>query len=117
MSTKPGEVTTEKQRTKQQNKAMHLYFRMVAEALNGAGLDMRKVLKPGVPIPWNERMVKEYLWREAQKIRLGKESTRELTTAELDQLIIIINAFLASKGIEMDFPSIESAINRMRLKQ
>lgn len=113
---KPGEVTIDRQRTVQQNKAMHLYFRMVADALNAAGLDIRKVIKPNVEIPWNDYMVKELLWREVQKVKLGKDSTTELTTSELDEVIKVINAFLARKGIAMDFPSIESALNRMRLE-
>jgi hypothetical protein len=34
------------QRTIQQNKALHKYYRELAEALNAAGLDMKTVLKP-----------------------------------------------------------------------
>ena len=37
---------TEKQRTIQQNRALHLYFQLIADRLNDAGLDMRVVLKP-----------------------------------------------------------------------
>ena len=43
---------------------------MIANALNDAGLDMKKVLKPEIDIPWNTATVKEYLWRPVQNLQL-----------------------------------------------
>ena len=74
--------TKEKQRTDQQNRALHLYFTQLAKILNEAGLDMRKVLKPSINIPWTAKSIKENLWRPIMKIQLGKDSTTELTTKE-----------------------------------
>ena len=74
----------EKQRTLQQNKALHLLFTLIAETLNDAGLDMRAVLKPGVEIPWSGETVKDYIWKPIQKIQIGKEHTADLTTKEID---------------------------------
>ena len=101
----------EKQRTAQQNKAMHLYFQFVAESLNNAGLDMRAVLKPEIEIPWNKTTVKEFMWRPIQKIQLGKRSTTELTTKDLDEIYDTMNRHLAIHGIHVPFPSLESIIN------
>lgn len=53
----------EKQRTILQGRALHKYFELVGEALNVAGLDMKKVLKPNVDIPWNKDSVKNFLWK------------------------------------------------------
>ena len=94
----------DKQRTKQQNRALHLYFRFVAEALNDSGLDMRTVLKPGVEIEWTEKTVKEYLWRPIQKIQLMKESTTELTRKELDTVYDTMNLHLSRHGEHVPFP-------------
>ncbi len=69
-------------RSPQQNKAIHVGFTLIAEALNDAGLDMRAVLKPGVSIPWTKDSVKEHLWRPIQKLMLLKESTRDLAKIE-----------------------------------
>lgn len=52
-----------KQRTYLQNRSLHLFFTELANALNEAGLDMRKTLNPDVEIPWNSQSVKEHLWR------------------------------------------------------
>jgi len=100
-------------RTERQNNALHLFFRMLAERLNEAGLDMRTVLKPGIDIPWNAKTVKEYLWRPIQKVYLGKRSTTELDKNEdIDQIYEILYRHLSEKfGVNLpDFPSIERQI-------
>ena len=51
----------EKQRTIKQNKSLHLWFRLLADTLNEAGLDMRTVLKPSISIEWNDKTIKKYI--------------------------------------------------------
>lgn len=103
----------ENQRTLQQNKALHVLFTLLADELNTAGLDMRKTLKPGVDIPWNGKTVKEFLWRPIQQAQLGKESTTELTTKEIDEVFETINRHLGEKfGLHVPFPSIDEVIWR-----
>ena len=97
-------------RTEQQNRALHLYCRQVADALNGAGLDIEQVLKnTTMEIEWTKDSVKEILWRTAQKRALGKQSTTELNKQEdITRVYEIINRFLAKLGIEsIPFPSHE----------
>jgi hypothetical protein len=99
----------EKQRTVQQNKALHLYFELIAEKLNEAGLDMRAVLKPNIEIPWTKESVKEHLWRPVQDLYLKKDSTTELTTDEITKVYEVLNRFLGEKhGVSQEFPSIEN---------
>lgn len=98
----------EKQRTQQQNRALHLWFRHLAEVLNGAGLDMRATLKPDISIPWTGDTIKEYLWRPVQKAQLEKQSTTELTTSEIDKVWETLNRHLGERfGIHVPFPNIE----------
>jgi len=107
----------EKIRTDKQNKALHLYFTHLAEELNNAGYDMRKTLKPSVDIPWNSKTVKEFLWRPVMKAQLGKESTTDLTTKEIDLVFETITRHFAEKfGISVAFPSIEELMMENRLK-
>jgi hypothetical protein len=107
----------EKIRTDKQNKALHLYFTHLAEELNNAGYDMRKTLKPSVEIPWNSKTVKEFLWRPVMKAQLGKESTTELTTKEIDLIFDTLNRHLSEKfGVSVMFPSIEQLMMENRLK-
>ena len=108
----------ERQRTITQNKALHLLFTQLAEELNEAGMDMRATLKPGIEIPWDSRMVKEYLWRTIMKAKLGKDSTTEMTTKDIDSIFEIINRALAGKGIHVPFPSIEEVMfKQLRAKK
>ena len=98
----------EKQRTIQQNRALHLWFTLLAETLNSAGLDMRTVLKPSIDISWTSTNIKEYLWRPVQYHLLKKKSTRNLTKSEIDPVWNEINRFLSEKHcIHVPFPSLE----------
>ena len=95
---------------------MHLMFQQLADELTDAGLDMRKTLKPDVDIKWDGRMVKEYIWRPIMEAQLGKDSTTEMTTAEIDKVFETINKHMGDKfGIRLNFPSIETMINDQRI--
>lgn len=99
----------EKQRTTKQNAALHKLFSELADELNENGLDMRKTLKPTIDIRWDGKMVKEYIWRPLMKVQLGKSSTTEMTTSDIDKVFETINKHFAEKfGLQIDFPSIES---------
>lgn len=74
MSQETNEPKKYPQRTKQQNRALHVLFRMMSDLLNENGLDMRKTLKPGVDIPWSPEAVKEFLWRPVQEAQFNKHS-------------------------------------------
>lgn len=98
----------EKQRTGQQNKALHLFLGMLADILNDAGLDQRKVLKPEVSIPWTKTSVKENLWRPIQQAMYAKKSTTKLAKQkEIDEIHKVLMRHLAEKfGVEfIPFPS------------
>lgn len=101
------------QRTRQQNKALHVLFQLLANTLNEAGLDMRKTLRPTVEIPWSGPSVKEFLWRPIQEAQLQKRSTTELTTVEIDQVFDTINKHLGERfSLHVPFPSIDEIILR-----
>jgi hypothetical protein len=104
-------------RTNQQNRALHLWFDMVAEALNDAGYDMRKTLKPGVEIPWTKETIKDYLWRPVQMEYLRKRSTTELSTKDIDKVYDILNRHLVKFGIHTPFPSLDELIWRENSKE
>jgi hypothetical protein len=97
----------DKQRTVQQNKALHLWFQMLADSLNDAGYDMRKTLKQEIEIPWTKSSIKEYIWRPIQEAQLGKKSTTDLTTTEIDRVLETITRHIAKFGITEPFPSVE----------
>ena len=93
-------------RTRQQNESLHLYLRHLAEALNDAGLDMKKTLKEEIDIPWNEDRAKEFLWRPLQKAMTGKDSSTEPSTADYVEIYSVLNRHLATKlGVSVPWPS------------
>ena len=61
-----------------QMRSIHLYFKLLSEALNAAGLDMKMVmekLSKNALIPWSVSAVKERLWRPVIVNTYDKEST------------------------------------------
>lgn len=69
---------------------------------------MRKVLKPSIEIRWTPHNIKEYLWRPVQIASLGKESTKDLNTKEIDIVWETLNRFLGERlGVHVPFPSLE----------
>ena len=104
-----------KQRTLTQNRALHQYYTHLAAALNASGYDMRRTLKQDVEIPWTPDLVKQWLWKPIQNAMLNKESTTQLTTKEIDEVLDVLTRHLGEKlGISVEFPSIESLINQKR---
>ena len=96
------------QRTISQNNSIHQYLKLVAHELQNQGQTMRDVIQklPEVEIPATTYTLKEILWKPIQKASLGKESTTELTTAEVTLVYDIMSMFLAKEfQIDMPFPS------------
>lgn len=95
-----------KQRTSTQNNCIHLFCQNVATALNDAGLDMRKTLKPEIEIPWTKESVKEHIWRVIQEAMTGKRSTTEINTVDPSEIYEVINRHLGEKfGIHVPWPN------------
>ena len=95
------------QRTLDQNAALHLWYTKVAEELNNAGYTVQLALKERIDLDWTPRLVKELMWRPAQKAILKKKSTTEL--AKLEEIDLVwehLNRHLGEKfGIHIPFPS------------
>ena len=97
----------EKQRTTQQNRALHKFYSLLSDELNTKGLDVRKVVKEGFDIWWTPEMVKDIIWRPFQKIKYGTDSTTFLTKHEqIDAIHEDIMRNLGEKfGVDyIDFP-------------
>jgi hypothetical protein len=95
-----------KQRTITQNKALHKYLELLADALNDAGYDMKRTLKQEVDIPWNMESAKEYLWRPVQKVLIDQESTTDATTDEYNKIYLVLSKHISEKfGVYVPWPS------------
>ena len=74
---------------------------------------MRIVIKPEIDIPWSAYTVKEFIWRPVMKAMFGNKSTKDMTTAQVDEILETINRHLSEKfgefGYEyLPFPSLEA---------
>lgn len=112
-------IEIEKQRTEQQNKAIHLYLTQVAKELERNGHTLQdivaKITKVEI-IPTMHNM-KEVVWREIQKAQLGKESTTFLTKHEVTEVYEVMNKWLGTYfQIHIPFPSYEEHRDSAPLK-
>jgi len=106
----------ENQRTIKQNRSLHLFFRLLADELNNAGLDMKKVLKPNIDIPWTDKNIKEYIWKPVQEAMLLKKSTAEMNTGDMTRIWKVLNKHIGEKfGVEVPpIPSQEQTENYLK---
>jgi len=89
--------STGRQRTGQQNKALHVYCQLLSDALNTAGLDQRHVLKEEIEIPWTMEAVKTHLWKVIQQAVIGKESTAEAERGDYTKVHEVLTRHLGDK--------------------
>jgi len=90
-------------RTTDQNSALHLYFRWLAEALQEKDFDFRDLT---VEIPANEHMVKEYMFKPIISAMYGKDSTTKLEKNEVSQAYDVLHRALVDKlGVSVPFPN------------
>ena len=94
-------------RTLLQNKSIHKYCSLLADAFNAAGLDMLAVLKvKRVSVSWTMQSCKDVLWRPIQLAMFNKESTTALETDEVSKVYEQLARHLAENfNIDQSFPS------------
>lgn len=97
-------LKTGRQRTQTQNAALHVFCAQVAEELNEGGFDFRLFLRAGYPVPFNDFLVKEFLWRPVQKAITGQDSTKKPETHEYAKIYDALNMKLAEHGIYVPWP-------------
>jgi len=104
--------------TAKQMRSIHLYCKLLCEALNNAGLDMvatMKVLSKKGKIPWSPEAVKERLWRPVMIDTYGKESTTKLTTEEVSGNYEALNLVTSEKlGVSVPFPDRFSMLDKLQ---
>lgn len=109
------DLKTGKQRTLTQNRCMHLYCKHLADALNDAGWDMKRLLKDDFEIPWTEHSAKDTLWREIQKAMFGHESTTKPDRKQYSEIYDALNRVISQRtGVFVPWPSNDSLADRVR---
>ncbi|MEY8205935.1 MAG: hypothetical protein RPR40_12810 [Bermanella sp.] len=99
------DVKKGKPRTQKQNNALHKYLEQLSDALNEAGLDMKRTLKQDVEIPWTPVSVKEFMWRPVQKALYEVESTTKPKSDQYPKIYEALNRHTSMKlGIGLQWP-------------
>lgn len=103
-----------KARSTKQNSALHLYCKMVSEALNAGGFSIQKVVAmfKKAELEWTMLAVKDVIWRNMQIALTQKTSTTKLETDEITKVYKNMDYYLTDKiGLEhIEFPSEESML-------
>lgn len=96
-----------KTRSSQQNRALHLFFKMIAENLNNEGITFiyRGLKGQELETQYTEHLVKEMIWRPIQKTIFNIESTTKLNTDMINKILDVLVNFFANKCIHISFPS------------
>lgn len=100
-------VKAKSSRTLTQNAAIHVYFELLAEALNDAGKELKKMLMANeVDIPWCKDSVKALLWKPIQAAMEKGDSTTELSTVTVSEVYLVLSRHISSNyGVNVEFPS------------
>lgn len=101
-------LSTGKQRTQTQNASLHLFCDHLATALNDGGFDFRTFVKEGYAVPFDEYLVKKYIWKPIQKAMTGNDSTTKPKTHEYSLIYDVINRKMAEYGVFVPWPSRDS---------
>lgn len=92
-------------RTNRQNRALHLYFTLVAEEANNAGYEMRDLVLDNIPIRITLESVKE-LWKTMQKAMYGTTSTTQLKTNQISEIYDGMNIVISERlKLSISFPN------------
>lgn len=94
-------------RTPQQNKALHVWLKMKADQCRDAGVGPKMAFANTIELEMTPEIMKE-IWRAVQKAMYRKKSTTELAKhMEIDDITEHLNRFFADKfnlpGIEFPF--------------
>lgn len=102
-----------KTRSTRQNSALHLYFTLISNELNEMGAEFNYTGLKGMAIStrYTPDIVKDFFWRPIQETLYKFKSTTKLTTEQINEIVDVISKFFAEKGVNLEFPSIESLIN------
>lgn len=98
-----------KTRSSQQNSALHLFFTFISDALNEFGHTFKYFGLSGkeLELKYTPNLVKNTLWRPIQIALFGIESTSDIDTKQMNDIIDVIVKFFCDRGYPISFPSIQ----------
>ena len=108
-------MKTENPITKQQMKAVHVYFREAAEGLNESGITVPLLLE-NFELDFTPEIIKG-IWRAIAKKKFNKDSTADYTTTEVQEIFEEFNRQVSKHGYHLPFPSFAMEFDEEFLKK
>ncbi len=96
-------------RTTKQNSALHKYFEFIATELNELGMEFQYqgIKGMNISLRYTPELVKDFIWRPIQIALYEIQSTKDLDTKQMNDIIDILIKYFGERGIEIAFPCIE----------
>ena len=96
------------------NSAMHLYFVFISHELNELGLEFNYTGISGKEfgLRYTPDLVKQMIWKPIMLAMFDIKTTTKLNSKEINEIIDVITKFFGDKGIVIDFPSIDTLVNK-----
>lgn len=96
----------DKNRTDKQNSALHVYCKLLAQALNDAGYNyIIEINGKRTQVDWSMYSCKDYLWRPIQKAISNKNSSTQCSTKDYPEIYENLNRLTAERfGVSVAWP-------------
>ena len=89
--------------TKQQNKMLHAVFKDIAKGLNEEGISMQEIIKDSFEMMPDADSIK-YLFKQLANKAYGVDSTQDLSTQQINNLLDVFIKKFGGYGIEISLP-------------
>ena len=97
-----------KTRTNLENRALHLYYRLIANSLLEVGYNFiytNPITGEMIEVPYTAELVKEYIWKPLQETMFKIESTTKLETHMINAILTVLTPWLANINKLVKFPN------------
>jgi hypothetical protein len=101
-------------RSQKQNRALHLFFQMLSTELNDLGLEFTYsgLNVESISLMYTPELVKNFFWRPIQIALFDIQSTTEINTYQINQILDVIIKFIGERGVYVEFPNKELLIEQ-----
>ncbi len=107
-----------KTRSTLQNASLHQFFVLISDELNNLGLEFTYtgLTLKNLSSIYSPDIVKNFIFRPIMKSLFNIESTKELTTQQINDISDVLIKFFSEKGIYIAFPSIRNLLDKRDLE-
>ena len=93
-------------RSSLQNRSLHKFFLIIVSELNELGMEFQYFGLKGQVLStrYTTNIVKNNFWRPIQIALFDIESTKDINTKQINEVVDVIAKFFAERGVYVEFP-------------